>query len=95
MTDGRVSSPAVRPAILMGGAMGNALSVARSLGRRGVPVCLLGDSPDVHSRFARQLRLPEAGSRQDSWARFLLGPEAAPLHGAVLLSCSDAGLRSS
>ncbi len=92
MTGARVSSPAIRPAILMGGAMGNALSVARSLGRRGVPVYLLGDSPDVHSRFARQLNVPEVGSRQESWARFLLGPEAAPLYGAVLLSCSDAGL---
>ena len=92
MTGPRVSSPAIRPAILMGGAMGNALSVARSLGRRGVPVYLLGDSPDVHSRFARQLSVPAAGSHQEAWARFLLGPEAAPLHGAVLLSCSDAGL---
>jgi predicted ATP-grasp superfamily ATP-dependent carboligase len=76
----------------MGGAMGNALSVARSLGRRGVPVYLLADAPDVHSRYARRLRLPPAAGLQESWLAYLLGPAAASLHGAVLLSCSDAGL---
>lgn len=80
------------PAILLGGAMGNALSVARSLGRRGVPVYLLEDAPSSHSRYARRLNPPPAPSRQEAWTRFLLGPQAAPLRGAVLLSCSDAGI---
>jgi D-aspartate ligase len=91
---GRRSGPAASlpPAILLGGAMGNALSVARSLGRRGVPVYLLEDAPSSHSRYARRLSPPPAHSRQDGWARFLLGPDAARLRGAVLLSCSDAGI---
>ena len=72
--------------------MGNALSVARSLGRRGVPVYVLEDAPSSHSRYARRLDPPPAHSRQEAWVRFLLGPDAASLRGAVLLSCSDAGI---
>ena len=72
--------------------MGNALSVARSLGRRGVPVYLLEDAPSSHSRYARRLAPPPASDRKESWVRFLLGPESGPLGGAVLLSCSDVGI---
>ncbi len=88
----RAAEPSPRPAILMGGAMGNALSVARSLGRRGVPVFWLTDAPDVHSRYARRLRVPPVAGLQESWLAWLLGPQSEPLHGAVLLTCSDAGL---
>jgi len=94
MTGRRAAAAAAppRPAILLGGAMGNALSVARSLGRRGVPVYLLEDAPSSHSRYARRLRPPVSRSLQEGWARCLLGPDAAALRGAVLLSCSDAGI---
>lgn len=79
-------------AILMGGAMGNALSVARSLGRSGVTVHVLPDAPSDHSRYAHTIALPPAGTPQEAWARFLLGSASEALRGAVLLSCSDAGL---
>ncbi len=80
------------PAILLGGAMGNALSVARSLGRAGVPVHVLEDAPASHSRYARRLRVPPAPDLQEAWAHYLLGPQAAHLEGAVLLACSDSGI---
>jgi predicted ATP-grasp superfamily ATP-dependent carboligase len=89
---GRGSGGAARPAILLGGAMGNALSVARSLGRRGVPVYLLEDAPSSHSRYARRVHVSSAPSRKEAWARYLLGAESSPLHGAVLLACSDVGI---
>lgn len=84
---------APRPAaILMGGAAGNALSVARSLGRHGTQVYVLPDTPDVHSRYAAYVGLPAAESPQASWARYLLSAESDPFRGAVLLACSDAGI---
>lgn len=83
---------AAPPAILMGGAMGNALSVARSLGRSGVSVHVLPDAPPDHSRYAHTMALPPARTHQEAWARYLLGPASEPFRGAVLLSCSDAGL---
>jgi D-aspartate ligase len=88
-----MSAPAaLPPAIIMGGGAGNALSVARSLGRQGVEVHLLLDGPDVHSRYARAIRLPAGADHQRAWARYLLGPQSEALRGAVLLSCSDAGI---
>ncbi len=81
------------PAIIVGGAGGNALSVARSLGRRGVRVLLLTSerSPDRYSRYARDVGR-HTGGDQESWERFLLGDESEPWRGAVLLACSDAGI---
>jgi D-aspartate ligase len=82
------------PAIIVGGAGGNALSVARSLGRHGVEVLLLTSewSPDRFSRYARRVGERSGASDQESWARFLLGDESEPWRGAVLLACSDAGI---
>lgn len=76
--------------------MGNALSVARSLGERGVRVYLLGDagSPEASSRYARLIPLPQDRPTRDAWIRYLLGPESDYLRGAVLLSCSDAGIET-
>lgn len=84
------------PAILLGGAAGNALSVARSLGRHGVTVHLLcgPDSLDGYSRYARKIDTPWRPSIQDSWAEYLLGPASDHLEGAVLLACSDAGIET-
>jgi len=76
----------------MGGAGGNALSVARSLGRGGVGVYLLPDAPNPHSRYARYIELPETANPQVAWVRYLLGPASERLRGAVLLSCCDAGI---
>ena len=85
------------PAVLLGGEA-NALSVARSLGRLGVGGLPAVNEPGAcvrHSRHCRRLPVP-AGSGEDvedAWARFLLGPEADFLRGAVVLACSDAGIQ--
>lgn len=74
----------------------NALTVARSLGRLGVPVYALNDAnaPVTRSRFVTPIVLDQAGqSREESWAAYLLGPESDHLRGAVLLACSDIALR--
>jgi D-aspartate ligase len=75
------------PVILLSGAE-NALSVARSLTRAGVPVYAL-NTPDALIRFSRFARwLPVQGGA-DAWGDYLLGAEAARLNGAVLLPCGD------
>jgi len=89
MTSERAVAP---PVILMGGADGNALSVARSLGRRGIPVYGLSDAPDLHSRYLRHLEVRAGLPHQEAWLRYLRGPESKALRGAVLLSCCDAGI---
>lgn len=84
------------PAILLGRAAGNALSVARSLGRQGVTVHLLcePDSADGYSRYACKIDNSWRPRVQDSWAECLLGPASAHLEGAVLLAFSDAGIET-
>lgn len=81
------------PAIVMGGGC-NAISVARSLGRSGVRVYAL-NAPQAYVYFSRYCRpLPGAPTGTDvrAWGDYLLGPQSAPVHGAVLLACSDAVL---
>ena len=81
----------LRPVVLAGADTANAVSIAHSLGPRGVAVYLLcsaGATP-THSRYTR--RLPVEGG-PDAWAAFLLGPESDHLRGAVLLACSDDGI---
>jgi predicted ATP-grasp superfamily ATP-dependent carboligase len=82
------------PAIIVDGVEGSALSLARSLGRQGVDVTLLA-SPRSVERFSRCVRgglvRPVLGDAA-AWTRFLLGPAAEPLRGAVVLACSDAAL---
>lgn len=96
MTERSLEAPGRKrpPVILMGGAGGNALSVARSLGRHGVDVYLLPDSPNVYSRYARYIDLPKSAHYQQEWTRYLLGPASERLRGAVLLSCCDAGIET-
>jgi predicted ATP-grasp superfamily ATP-dependent carboligase len=78
------------PAIVLGQV--NALSVIRSLGRRGVAVTYVGDYHErfVHSRHGTWLPLPAGGG---PWVEralaFLTGPSCARLEGAVLLPCDD------
>jgi predicted ATP-grasp superfamily ATP-dependent carboligase len=81
------------PAIILGGGA-NALSVARSLGRRGVSVYALND-PDAYvrySRYCKWISLPAATPPEVAWPEFLLGPASDRLRGAVVLACSDAGI---
>ncbi len=81
------------PVILLGGTA-NALSVARTLGRRGIAVYALARSTAHirYSRYSRWIPLPENGDLQQGWLEYLTGDRAAGLHGAVLLPCSDDGV---
>jgi len=80
--------------LLGGGQVGTSISVARSLGRAGIPVYVLEqpDSPERYSRYVRYLPLGRHDRTGEAWAAFLLGPESDWLRGAVLLACSDAGI---
>jgi predicted ATP-grasp superfamily ATP-dependent carboligase len=72
------------PPILLLGGEANALSVARELGREGIPVFAVGE-PDAaarHSRYCRWIDLPTAGDPETAWADFLLGPASDHLRGA-------------
>jgi D-aspartate ligase len=82
------------PAVLLGGNQGTAISVARSLGKAGVPVYLLADSraPERYSRYCTYLPIPREQNAAEAWAEFLLGPESDDLRGSALLACSDAGI---
>lgn len=92
--DGTAALGALPPAIILGGYAGSAISVARSLGTSGVRVYLLAraDSPENYSRYIRIVPLPEEDPPTEVWTRYLLGPASDPLRGAVLLTCSDAGI---
>lgn len=80
-----------RPAVVVGGAL-NALSIARSLGRHGVPVVVLAEVtqplPVRWSRYCQRYVECEAPV-QESWLEWLTGDQCEP---AVLLAGSDEGL---
>ncbi|WP_456599810.1 carboxylate--amine ligase [Blastococcus sp. SYSU DS0616] len=80
------------PAIILGGSF-NSLSVARSLGRQGVPVHALGDGAGgslvQRSRYlSSYVPVTSSASAPEEWQRWL---ETGP-RGGVLLPCSDAAL---
>ncbi len=81
------------PAIVLGGTA-NAIEIARSLGRRGVPVQILND-PRNESRYSRYAGFLPVDSEdvEAAFAEFLLGADAASLRGSVLLAASDEGIR--
>jgi predicted ATP-grasp superfamily ATP-dependent carboligase len=80
--------------VLLGGGT-NALSIARSLGRSGVPVYAVNFPHEAvrYSRHARWIPLPDASDAAAVWTEYLLGPESDHLRGAILLAASDAGLQ--
>src|SRR4051794_30155784 len=80
----------LRPVVILGGEA-NALSVARDLGRMGVKVfAIVDDDSALHSsRYCTCIEVPIHGSIEESWTRYLIGPESDHLEGAVLLACSD------
>ena len=82
------------PVIILGGEA-NALSVSRELGRLGVTVYLTAepDSAARHSRYCRWIPLAADDDLEAAWSQFLLGPDSDHLRGAVVLSCSDAGIQ--
>lgn len=88
------SVSATLPAVIVLDGDDNALSVARYLGRRGIPVYAINRATArvQYSRYCRWLPVEDGGPREDAWARFLFGSSSDHLAGSVLLTCSDAGL---
>lgn len=93
-TDPPTAAGSLPPVVILGGEA-NALSVARDLGLLGVKVFAVGepDSCVRHSRHCRWIDVPANGGAEKAWADYLLGPAADHLKGAIVLSCSDAGLQ--
>jgi len=86
---------ATPPVIILGGGA-NAISVARSLGRRGIKVYAL-NHPDSYvrlSRYAVWIATASKNGIEQSWIRFLLSSESDYLKGAVLLTGSDFGIEA-
>jgi D-aspartate ligase len=80
----------VRPAVLLGGRT-NALSVARDLGLRGIPVHAVGDADAVvsHSRHCTRFHRVRKGELQPQYRGLLR--DVLP-RGAVVIPCDDDGL---
>ncbi len=82
----------LNPPVLILGGSANTLSIARSLGKRGIEVMISvrRGSPAQFSRYVSGIFTFE---RQDDpakyWARLLLENPPARLRGAVLLACND------
>lgn len=81
------------PVIIVGG-NDNALSLVRGFGRRGIDVHVVNqpDSDVAKSRFAKVVRLPDAGSFEDSATDWLCGTGSDDLQQSVLLAASDEAL---
>lgn len=82
------------PIVILGGAE-NALSVARSLGRRGIKVyCITSDRQEYvkHSRYCELIAFPDTDNLREAYANYLTSDESQHIHGSVLLACSDLGL---
>jgi predicted ATP-grasp superfamily ATP-dependent carboligase len=83
------------PCVILHGDV-NALSIARSLGRRRLRVFALNDAdaPVCASRYVTPIDVPLRGrDREAVWTEYLLGPESDSIRGAVLLAASDLALR--
>ena len=79
------------PAVLLGAGV-NGLSVARSLGRAGVALHVLGATGSLveHSRYrGNYVALAGGDGMQERWLEWLVGEGP---HGAVVLPCGDDGL---
>ncbi len=84
-------APIQPPVIILGGSV-NALSVARSLGRRGIEV-YLSASEGRHVQYSRYCTKAFPFGRNvkgsDFWRELLLGPRGEALHGSVIFVCND------
>ena len=78
------------PVILLGG-NDNALSVARALGRRSIPVFALNPAnvDVVHSRHVKRIPTAPRADLAEAARDFFSGPDSRELEGAVLLALSD------
>ncbi|HUZ84524.1 MAG TPA: ATP-grasp domain-containing protein [Gaiellales bacterium] len=86
-----MSEPAAPATVVLLGGAENALSVARSLDRRGARVIALGDSasPLRHSRRRVAFHRADGDSQADDWLRWLRD-DAAP--GMLVFPCCDEAL---
>ena len=86
-SDSLVTNP---PVILLGG-NDNALSVARALGRRSIPVFALNPAnvDVVHSRYVKRIPTAPRADLAEAARDFFGGPDSRELEGAVLLALSD------
>lgn len=79
------------PVIILGGSA-NALSVARSLGRRGIKV-YLSAAEGRHVQYSRYCTKAFPFTQQvkgnDFWRELLLGKGAGDLYGSVIFACND------
>jgi predicted ATP-grasp superfamily ATP-dependent carboligase len=84
-------STSTPPVVILGGSV-NALSVARSLGRRGIRI-FLSASEGRHVQYSRYCTKAFPFGRHikgsDFWRDLLLGPRATELRGSVILVCND------
>lgn len=87
------SEVALPPVIILGGGA-NAISIARSLGRRGIKVYALNSAKSYirFSRYSEWIPTFSENGLEESWTKFLLGSESDRLKGAVLLTGCDAGI---
>jgi predicted ATP-grasp superfamily ATP-dependent carboligase len=86
----RVRVHTAPPVVLLGGSC-NALSFARSLGRRGVPVLMLETNPmlGIYTRYADVQLLPDVRQRPDVWLQLLQSIGRSLERSAVLFSTCD------
>lgn len=79
------------PLAVITGSSVNALSFARSLGRRGIPVLVLDSDHHlaVHSRYTRVVQLPPASREPQAWIDTLLGVGKDLASPAVLIPTAD------
>jgi D-aspartate ligase len=80
-------------AVVLGGGA-NAVSVVRSLGRRGIKVYAVNGPNEYlrHSRYCELICPCEEGDFAGAWERYLLGEGSEHLRGSVLLACNDIAL---
>jgi D-aspartate ligase len=84
----RIAAPS--PVVVLGGS-DNALSIARSLGRRGIPVSAINVAgADIrHSRYSTWIELAGNDPFETRLERFLCSRASDDLRGSVLLAASD------
>jgi len=82
------SKPDTPPVLLLDGGV-ISLSVARSLGSRGIPVYAL-DIPQNHARYSRYAkRISFTGDHIEAWVEWLTGKGLQQFRGAVIFPISD------
>jgi predicted ATP-grasp superfamily ATP-dependent carboligase len=80
-----------KPVLILGGKE-NALSLVRSLGKRGISVKVSGQANcwGLYSRYCSEaFRIPFGQVTNNYWRNLLLGSNAAGLYGHIVIPCSD------